>query len=151
HFFYVNRLSSAGDGRDARWQRASLECCPPNLVRFMASMPGYVYAQGAAGEVYVNLYVSSETTFEVAGAKLPLSVESEMPWGGKSRIAFSPETPIKGVVKLRIPGWARNRPAPEGLYAYQDMSPARASITVNGTAVPSTADRFGYVALDRTW
>ena len=29
HFFYVNRLSSAGDGRDLRWQRASLECCPP--------------------------------------------------------------------------------------------------------------------------
>src|SRR5262249_25504399 len=34
-FFYVNRLASAGDGRDARWQRASLECCPPNLVRFL--------------------------------------------------------------------------------------------------------------------
>src|SRR5690606_16574540 len=46
HFFYVNRLASAGDGRDERWQHASLECCPPNLVRFMASMPGFVYAQG---------------------------------------------------------------------------------------------------------
>ena len=44
-FFYVNRLASAGDGRDLRWQRASLECCPPNLVRFLASMPGFVYAQ----------------------------------------------------------------------------------------------------------
>ncbi len=36
-FFYVNRLASAGDGRDVRWERASLECCPPNLVRFLAS------------------------------------------------------------------------------------------------------------------
>ncbi len=45
-FFYVNRLASAGDGRDLRWERASLECCPPNLVRFLASMPGYIYAQG---------------------------------------------------------------------------------------------------------
>src|SRR3546814_16671281 len=26
HFFYVNRLASAGDGRDARWQHAALEC-----------------------------------------------------------------------------------------------------------------------------
>jgi len=25
-FFYVNRLASAGDGRDLRWERASLEC-----------------------------------------------------------------------------------------------------------------------------
>jgi DUF1680 family protein len=44
-YFYVNRLASAGDGRDTRWERASLECCPPNLVRFLASMPGYLYAQ----------------------------------------------------------------------------------------------------------
>ena len=35
-FFYVNRLASAGDGRDARWQHASARCCPPNLVRFLA-------------------------------------------------------------------------------------------------------------------
>ena len=59
-FFYVNRLASAGDGRDARWQRASLECCPPNLVRFLASMPGYIYAQDRHGAIYVNLYVSSD-------------------------------------------------------------------------------------------
>jgi hypothetical protein len=57
HFFYVNRLASAGDGRDLRWEHASLECCPPNLVRFLASMPGYVYAQDRDGRIYVNLYV----------------------------------------------------------------------------------------------
>jgi DUF1680 family protein len=50
-FFYVNRLASAGDGRDTRWERASLECCPPNLVRFLASMPGYIYAQDSRGAV----------------------------------------------------------------------------------------------------
>ena len=48
-FFYVNRLASAGDGRDLRWEHASLECCPPNLVRFLASMPGYIYAQDRSG------------------------------------------------------------------------------------------------------
>ena len=65
-FFYVNRLASAGDGRDARWERASLECCPPNLVRFLASMPGYIYAQDKRDAVYVNLYVSSRRGFKVA-------------------------------------------------------------------------------------
>ncbi len=59
-FFYVNRLASAGDGRDARWERASLECCPPNLVRFLAGMPGLIYAQDTRSHaIYVNLYVSS--------------------------------------------------------------------------------------------
>ena len=61
----MNRLASAGDGRDARWERASLECCPPNLVRFLASMPGFIYAQDHSGAIYVNLYVSSDTSFNV--------------------------------------------------------------------------------------
>src|SRR5262249_29595220 len=115
-FFYVNRLASAGDGRDLRWERASLECCPPNLVRFLASMPGYVYAQGPQGEIYVTLYVWSETTFEVAGKSLGLAVNSEMPWGGASEMRVSAKEDVKGTIKLRIPGWARNRPAPGGLY-----------------------------------
>src|SRR6185436_19050407 len=75
-FFYVNRLASAGDGRDVRWDRASLECCPPNLVRFLASMPGYIYAQDK-GAIYLNLYVSSEASFTVGGKDLSLTMDSE--------------------------------------------------------------------------
>src|SRR6185437_6715201 len=87
-FFYVNRLASAGDGRDARWEHASLECCPPNLVRFLAAMPEKIYAQDTRSHaIYVNLYVSSATRFEVQGKKIGLTAESEMPWGGHTRIA----------------------------------------------------------------
>src|SRR3546814_12139918 len=78
HFFYVNRLASAGDGRDARWQHAALECCPPNLVRFLAAMPGMIYAQDKADAIHVNLYVSSEAGFAVGGGRLRLAVTSEM-------------------------------------------------------------------------
>jgi len=85
-FFYVNRLASAGDGRDARWERASLECCPPNLVRFLAAMPGLVYAQDERGAIYVNLYASSESTFRVGASQIGLTVDSGMPWSGTSRI-----------------------------------------------------------------
>lgn len=144
-YFYVNRLASAGDGRDHRWERASLECCPPNLVRFMAQMPGYVYAQ-TPDSTYVNLYVSSETR-----TSIPLAMQSEMPWGGKSRIVVSPESPRKHAIKLRIPGWTRNRPAPGGLYSYADKSSGAATVALNGSPVPATPDRFGYVTLDRVW
>src|SRR6185295_11042481 len=119
-FFYVNRLASAGDGRDVRWERASLECCPPNLVRFLAQMPGYAYAQGPTGAVYVNLYLSSETAFTIGGRRVGMAVESEMPWGGHSKITTSPENAVQGAIKLRTPGWARNLPAPGGLYTYVD-------------------------------
>ena len=150
-FFYVNRLASAGDGRDERWQRASLECCPPNLVRFLASMPGFVYAQGTARDIYVNLYLSSETTFAVGGETLALSVKSGMPWDGTSTITTSTTADVRGAIKLRIPGWARNEVAPGGLYRYADASKGQAVVAVNGSRVDASASKLGYVTLDRVW
>jgi hypothetical protein len=150
-YFYVNRLASAGDGRDLRWARASLECCPPNLVRFMASMPGYVYAQGPEGEVYVNLYVSSQASFPVGGQELALSMESEMPWGGRSLITVSSGGEVQGTLKLRIPGWARNRPLPSALYSYEDELDREVTISVNGESISAGPDAMGYVSLERVW
>ena len=150
-FFYVNRLASAGDGRDHRWDRASLECCPPNLVRFFASMPGLVYAQGPKDAIYVNLYVSSQTSFEVEGKPLGLSVESEMPWGGRSTITVSTDRDVKATLRLRIPGWARNQAVPGPLYAYMDRTDQAARVLVNGKPVAAVPDKTGYVSLDRQW
>jgi len=151
HFFYVNRLASAGDGRDLRWQRASLECCPPNLVRFLASMPGYVYAQGPAGSIFVNLYVSSEAPFTVAGQPLTLAVDSEMPWAGVSKISVRAGDGVRSAIRLRIPGWARNIALPGGLYSYVDKPAGPAKISVNGKSILATPDKLGYVSIDRVW
>lgn len=150
-FFYVNRLASAGDGRDARWERASLECCPPNLVRFLASMPGFVYAQDKRDAIYINLYVSSKTSFKVDTKDIAFSVESEMPWGGKSRITVSTKDEVRGTIKLRIPGWTRNTPVPGTLYMYIDKVEKHATVSVNGKSVSAVPDKAGYVSLDRSW
>jgi len=150
-FFYVNRLASAGDGRDLRWERASLECCPPNLVRFLASVPGFFYAQDESGAVFVNLYVSSRTSFSVAGRRLGMSLESEMPWGGTSRLTISAREPMRATIKLRIPGWARHRPVPGTLYAYETRTASRVSIDINGRSISAAPDAMGYVSIDREW
>jgi DUF1680 family protein len=150
HFFYVNRLASAGDGRDVRWQRASLECCPPNLVRFLAGMPGLIYAHDSKGAIYVNLYVSGDTAFQVAGKTVSFGVESEMPWGAKSKITCTGGGGA-ATLKLRIPGWARNQPVPGSLYSYLDTSAAATRIAVNGEEVAAAPDRFGYVSLNDSW
>jgi hypothetical protein len=149
-FFYVNRLASAGDGRDVRWERASLECCPPNLVRFLAQMPGFIYAQGDNDAIYVNLYVSSRAAFKVGGKELSLRVESEMPWGGKSKITVSAGG-VRGTLKLRIPGWARNRPVPGTLYRYLNPVDRAAAISVNGKPAEADPDPAGFVSLERQW
>jgi hypothetical protein len=150
HFFYVNRLASAGDGRDVRWERASLECCPPNLARFLASMPGYIYAQ-KSHDLYINLYISSEADFQVDGRDLGLAVESEMPWDGRSKITITKSDNIKAALKLRIPGWLRNRPLPGDLYTDLDGSNSEAALSVNGAPVKLDVDVLGYVTLDRAW
>jgi DUF1680 family protein len=136
---------------DRRWERASLECCPPNLVRFLASMPSFIYAQDRSGAISVNLYVSSDTSFTVDSKKIALSVQSELPWAGKSAITVSTTADVKAILKLRIPGWARNRPAPGGLYTYLDPIDAPPAVAVNGQRVSAAPDRTGYVSLDRLW
>jgi DUF1680 family protein len=150
-FFYVNRLASAGDGRDIRWARASLECCPPNLIRFMASMPGLIYAKDAHDAVYVNLYIASGATVSVGGQQLRLALESEMPWGGASRLTVSTAGPVKASIKLRLPGWTHERPVPSSLYAYTDRRDSPVAIDINGSRVSAAPDAMGYVSLDREW
>lgn len=151
HYFYVNRLASAGDGRDLRWQHASLECCPPNLVRFLAQMPGFVYSQDNRDAIYVNLYVSSEASFEMGGKEVRLSVQSEIPWGGRSTLKVATSESVDGAIKLRIPGWARNRPVPSSLYSYVERVDRQPAIAVNGRSVRAEPDRNGYVTIDRHW
>src|SRR5262245_49292495 len=150
-FFYVNRLASAGDGRDARWERASLECCPPNLVRFLAAMPGLVYAQDERGAIYVNLYASSESKFRVGASQIGLTVDSEMPWSGTSRITVATSGRQRATIKLRVPGWARNQPVPSSLYTYVDKVDTPVRLSVSGKSLSTLPDGAGYVSIDRTW
>jgi len=157
-FFYVNRLASAGDGRDARWQHASLECCPPNLVRFLAGMPGLIYAQDRHDAVYVNLYVSSESSFGLGGRTLALSMTSGMPWDGRSTLRVTSRDEVRATIKLRVPGWVRNQPVPGGLYRYDDRDPGprmsfddRVTIQVNGVRTDTAVGSDGYVSLNRGW
>jgi uncharacterized protein len=63
-FFYTNPLASAGDVE--RKSYFEVACCPANLARLLAELPGLIYAR--AGErVYVDLYVGSRATLSLAG------------------------------------------------------------------------------------
>ena len=52
-FFYPNPLESKGQHARQAW--FGVACCPGNITRFMASVPGYIYAkQGQT--IFVNLF-----------------------------------------------------------------------------------------------
>ena len=53
-FFYQNPLMSYGNYDRFDW--INTPCCPPNVVRLMASLSSYIYAT-SADDLYVNLFV----------------------------------------------------------------------------------------------
>lgn len=138
-FFYPNPLESVGHHERSPWFGCA--CCPGNVTRFIASVPGYVYAHGNK-EIYVNLFVEGEAT--VNGVKLVQ--ETRYPWDGHVRITVSPEEKKEFALLIRIPGWARNEPVPGDLYSF--MYESDEAVTVNGEEL-SIDD--GYCRIEREW
>jgi hypothetical protein len=149
-FFYPNPLESVGQHARSPW--FGVACCPSNITRFLASVPGYVYAtQGRT--LFVNLYVAGTATVDGLGAGgTPVRIvqDTKYPWDGLVRITLEPRAPGRFDVKVRIPGWARGEVVPSALYRFLEPVTAGPVIKVNGAAVPVTIER-GYVTIAREW
>ena len=146
-FFYPNPLESRGQHQRSPW--FGVACCPGNITRFLASVPGYVYAK-AQDAVYVNLYVPGTGDIALDGNRtVKLTQQTRYPWDGAVKITVAPEPAGTFAINVRIPGWAREEPVPGDLYRFLDTAPP-ATLKVNGAAVPMTIDK-GYVRLSRAW
>ena len=138
-FFYPNPLEYDGQAKNnhgfvgrAPWFGCA--CCPPNVLRTLASLGDYVYAvQGE--KLFVNLYAQGEATAIVSGNKVKLEQTTDYPWDGKTKLRVSPEKSGTFTVNLRIPGWVEGKPLPSDLYTYDDAMPAKWSLLVNGKKV----------------
>jgi DUF1680 family protein len=155
-FFYPNPLES--NGQHARQEWFGVACCPGNITRFMASVPGYIYAKrearGASGEsaaLYVNLFAGGSADVELAGGKLKIDQDTRYPWDGAVKIRLTPDKARPFTVNVRIPGWAREQPVPSDLYRFADRPAPKPTLSVNGKAAPLSVDADGYVAITRTW
>jgi DUF1680 family protein len=147
-FFYPNPLES--DGRHQRSPWFGVACCPGNITRFLASVPGYVYAQ-QADQIYVNLYAGGTGQIVLSQDRhVRLEQETRYPWEGKIKLIVTPEKPSRFSLKLRIPGWARNEAVPSNLYRFADADCPPPTLKVNGKNVRFKLES-GYVALDRSW
>jgi len=153
-FFYTNPLAADGKwafnrGSTGRQPWFDCSCCPTNDVRFIPSLPGYLYATDS-GSLYVNLFVAGEGHVELDGLSVHLRQETAHPWEGRIRLHVDPAQPAEFALHLRIPGWARNRPAPGGLYRFLEASRAEPRLIVNGEPVAVQMGK-GYARLRRTW
>ena len=153
-FFYVNPLESDGKfrfnhGRAGRQAWFEVSCCPTNLCRFFPSLPGYVHAT-AGTTLYVNLFIAGRANVEIGRVRFTVTQETDYPWDGAVRLRISPERSARMELRVRIPGWARERIMGGSLYRFERPHPDLPSLRLNGETVNVEMDK-GYAVLDRVW
>lgn len=100
-YFYVNPLSSIGEHQRKEWY--STTCCPPNIQRFISSLPGYFYAISKDG-IYVNLYDNSTAELNLNNKKVKIEQKTNYPYEGKVLLDVQSEEKIN--LYIRIPKWS---------------------------------------------
>jgi DUF1680 family protein len=124
-------------------------CCPTNLTRLLPSLPGYMYAQKDE-KVFVNLFASSQASLMVMNKPVSILQENNYPWEGDLQFTISPKSSLAFTLLIRIPGWTQNTAIPFDLYAFQNNSSKKTTITINGQAIDYTIEN-GYAVLNRSW
>lgn len=118
-FFYTNVLASErGREREAYFEVA---CCPANLSRTLAQLPGMVYATRKS-QIFVSLYVDSRARLDLSDGAVLIEQRTDYPWDGRVTIDLAAlesntlEHPVD--LFLRLPGWSRDEAVPSDLYRY---------------------------------
>lgn len=132
HFFYMNPLLSRGGYARAEWQRVA--CCPPNLMRLLASLGQYIATRDENG-VQVHLYNSADISAELTPGRMArLSMQTDYPWQGDITLKIGETDGAPWQLRLRQPEWVAN-----------------ATVAVNGQPVEASAVENGYIVLERAW
>jgi DUF1680 family protein len=133
-YCYRNPLAFNPDsGEQIRNPWYDTTCCPPNLERTFASLPGYFYSTSKDG-LYVHLYDNSTLDWQLDnGTPLKVVQKTNYPWDGDVKLTVSPAEPSDFTVNLRIPGWAKS-----------------AKVTVNGKSLDG-AQPGQYLSIKRRW
>ena len=103
-YCYRNPLESSGEKIRNEWYDTT--CCPPNLERILASLPGYMYNTDARG-VYVNLFHNSSLDWHLEnGTGIRIAQQTEYPWKGAVDFTVDPASAAEFSLFVRIPAWA---------------------------------------------
>ncbi len=146
-FFYPNPLESEKGHQRSPWFGCA--CCPSNICRFIASVPGYAYAV-RDDALYVNLFANSTSDIKLANNEITLKQTTNYPWDGAIKLNLSPKSDSKFAVKIRIPDWLSDEFSSSALYEFVNPATAKPTIKVNGKAVPMNTMK-GYVTINRQW
>ena len=130
-YFYQNPLADDGTHRRQPWFGCA--CCPPNIARLLASLPGYFYSLSDTG-LWVHLYAQGSVRISLPdGRTIGLAQHTRYPWDGE--IVITVEGEGTWSLWLRIPRWCE-----EG-----------AALEINGQAFTDALVPGSYVEVRRAW
>jgi DUF1680 family protein len=134
-YCYRNPLElSAATSEKIRNPWYSTTCCPPNLERLLAQLPGYFYSTSRDG-LYVHLYDNNELAWKLEDRTALRAVQkTRYPWDGAVDLTLEPAAAKEFTLYLRIPGWSK-----------------ATQISVNGKPASERAMPGTYLALKRQW
>ena len=129
-FFYVNALqvregTHAGDQRNPvlgrrPWFRVA--CCPPNIMRTLSQLAGYLATADEHG-VQLHQYATGSTRAAVTGGTVELAVRTGYPWDGDVEIEVTDAPGTEWGLSVRIPAWADGAVLEAGGKAVEDVRP----------------------------
>ena len=146
-YFYTNPLADRGRTNRSGW--FDPPCCPTNICRTTTSVPGYMYLTDD-DNLYINLFMKSESKIDFGGRFVTLSQETDYPWVGKVNFKLGIDKPSTFTLRIRVPGWAREEAIPLGLYRYIDKINKNIAIEVNGKEQTVSMDK-GYAMISKKW
>jgi uncharacterized protein len=130
-YFYQNPLADDGTHRRQPWFGCA--CCPPNVARLLASLPGYFYSASEEG-VWVHLFAESHAQVTLPGGKVvSLLQRTNYPWDGWVSLGIN--TAGAYSLFIRIPGWCDTAP----------------KVSINGKEIEGQAAPGTYLEIKRVW
>lgn len=128
-FNYVNPLHVRSRHERQPW--FEIACCPPNVMRTLASVEHYVASEDDEG-VWLHLYTPA---YVDGGRGRRLTVGGDYPVNGGVQIRVEAGGREPWTLGLRVPAWADGQ----------------VTVEVNGRASSAEADGTGYLIVRRNW
>ncbi len=140
-YFYQNPLACYRDYQRQEWFDCT--CCPTNMVRTLAAIPGYMYSTSDEG-IWVHLFDNSEVDWKLAdGTKFTLKVETNYPWDGKVKITIGLDAPKEFTLFVRRPGWCSEHSVDSATYDTTSVDSADYDSGIAGIG--------SYIPVQRVW
>lgn len=125
-FFYENPLASRGERTRKSWFACA--CCPPNVMRILASLPHYL-ATGDERGVQLHQFASGTLTH----GDVVLDVRTGYPWSETVTVDVRAGSGAAWELALRLPAWCTDP-----------------TVSLNGSFVEAER-RDGYARMTRIW